>query len=335
MRTKLHQFGLGAFAVRGRWQTAHMLNNDAWSAVAELAASQHGCFTTAQAATNDIGRRRLDRANRDGLVHRVAPRVYQFSGSPTSWMAQVSAVTLSSRGVASHRTAARLHGFDGFAGPEVEITVARQQSARLPGIITHRWTRPEPDLDHHDVGGIPCTSIAVTLAQLGAVVPPPVVERALDSAIRDGASLDWIRQTCERLHRPGPSGTGTLNRILIDPTRTGALPDSWFERLVQRILGERDIDPPVIQHDVTAHSGRRYRLDLAWPDAALGLECHSRTHHFGPSREAADHHRDLELAGAGWEVLYLTWEQKKRPELFVPLLEQTLRTRRSQLRPAA
>ncbi len=64
---------------------------------------------------------------------------------------------------------------------------------------------------------------------------------------------------------------------------------------------------------------------------AVGLECHSRTYHFGPVKEASDNLRDLELAGAGWEVLYLTWEQSRRPDDFVPLLAQTLMTRRQQL----
>ncbi len=311
-----------------------MLNNDAWSAVAELAASQHGCFTTAQAADNGLSRRQLDRARTNGVVERAVPRVLRFAGAPLTWRARVMAATLNTGGVASHRAAARLHGLEGFDEDTVEITIARGRRASLPNVVSHRWTHPEPDLDHVVIDAIPTASTAVTLAQLGAIVTPTAVERALDSALRNGVSMRWIRETVERLHRPGPSGTGTLLRILDDERRTGALPDSWFERLVLAILHDTDIPRPTIQHDVTVASGRRYRLDLAWPDLALGLECHSRTYHFGPSKESSDHRRDLELAGAGWEVLYLTWDQTRRPAEFVPLLAQTLAIRRSQLRAA-
>ncbi|MDH3293893.1 MAG: hypothetical protein OER95_06180 [Acidimicrobiia bacterium] len=312
-----------------------MLNNDAWSAVAELAASQHGCFSRQQAADNNIGRRRLDRALRDGLVVRELPRVFRFAGAPLTWHSRVGAAVLSTGGVASHRAAARLHRLDGFDDGPPEITVARGQMPLISGFVLHRWTDPDDSLDHITVSGIRCTTVAATLSQLGAVVPPSVLERALDDALRRGTPLGWIQQTVERLHRPGPSGTGPLIRLLADERRSGRLPDSWFERLVQRILQDAAVPRPCLQYEVRVTSGNIYRLDLAWPSLALGLECHSRRFHFGPLKEAADHRRDLELAGAGWETLYLTWEHRRDPSQFVPLLAQTLATRSQQLRRAA
>lgn len=308
-----------------------MLNNDAWSAVAELAASQHGCFTHQQAANNGIGRRRLDRAIADGLVVRELPRVLRFAGAPRRWHGRLWAAAHSSDGAASHRAAGRLLGHDGFEAAPLEITVARGRMPSIPQVILHRWTNPEPELDHVLVSGIPCTSTAVTLAQLGSVVSRAAVERTLDDALRRGASLCWIQQTAERLHRPGPSGTGTLMGLLADERRSGRLPESWFERLAQRILLAADVPRPEIQYEVRVGSGATYRFDMAWPELAVGLECHSRRYHFGPLKEAADHRRDLELAAAGWEVLYMTWEHRRHPETFVPLLAQTLATRSVQL----
>ncbi len=202
---------------------------------------------------------------------------------------------------------------------------------KLDGFVIHRWTDPDPDLDYAVVSGIRCTSIAVTLAQLGAVVPEQSVERALDDVLRRGVSLRWIQETAERLHRPGPSGTSTLMRILSDERRSGRLPESWFERVAQRLLAAREIPTPALQYEVQVASGSAYRLDLAWPELKLGVECHSRRYHFGPLKEAADHRRDLELAGAGWEVLYMTWEHRRHPDEFVPLLSETIATRARQL----
>jgi len=312
-----------------------MLEHDAWSAVAELAASQHGCFTRKQAAENRIGRRRLDTAVRNGLFIPELPRVLRFAGSPRTWHSRLSAAVLSVDGVASHRSAARLQGSDGFETAPIEITVARGRMPSLQSVIVHRWSDPKPELDHVMVAGIRCTTVAATLAQLGAVTTDRVVERALDEALRRGAPLRWIQETIERLHRPGPSGTGTLMRLLADERRSGQLPDSWFERLVQRILLDAQIPAPTLQHEVSVSSGTRYRIDMAWPDLAVGLECHSRRYHFGPLKEAADHRRDLELAAAGWEILYMTWEHRRDPSAFVPHLAGTLATRSHQLRDRA
>jgi hypothetical protein len=197
----------------------------------------------------------------------------------------------------------------------------------VPGVTLHRWTDPEADEDHTVVDGIACTSVAATLAQLGAVVRQRKVEQALDGALRVGHSLRWIQETVERLHRPGPSGTFTLLRILADERRSGRLPDSWFERLCQQIVLRSGLPEPILQHEVILPSGRRARLDLAWPDRSLAVECHSRRYHFGPLREAADHTRDLELAALGWEVLYMTWHHKCHPDEFVPHLATILATR--------
>ncbi len=313
-----------------------MLNNDAWSAVAELAASQHGCFTQQQAADNGVGRRQLDRATAEGLVTREFPRTLRFTGAPPTWRSRLWAVTHSTGGTASHRAAGRLLDHDGFALAPLEITVARGRLPSIKEVIVHRWTDPQPALDHVIIDGIPCTNAAATLAQLGAVVPQSVVERTLDEALRRGTSLRWIQRTVERLHRPGPSGTGKLIRVLADERRSGRLPDSWFERLTQRILLAADVPAPSLQHQVRVDSGSTYRLDMAWPVLKVGLECHSRRYHFGPLKEAADHRRDLELAASGWEVLYMTWEHRRHPETFVPLLARTLATRSGQLlRPTA
>jgi len=214
----------------------------------------------------------------------------------------------------------------------IEITVARGHMPSIPNVIVHRWTDPRPELDHVIVSGIRSTTVAATLAQLGAVTTDLVVERALDEALRTGVPLRWIQQTIERLHRPGPSGTGTLMRLLVDERRSGRLPDSWFERLVHRILLDTQIPRPIMQHEVAVSSGKRYRIDMAWPDLAVGLECHSRRYHFGPLKEAADHRRDLDLAAAGWEILYMTWEHRRDPPAFVPYLARTLATRSRQLR---
>jgi len=307
-----------------------MNGNDAWCAVAELAASQHGVFHRDQAAQHLLNAQHLRRAVHAGRLRIVVSDVFAFLSSPETWLQRHMAVSLVG-GVASHRSAAALHQLDGFrrAGLLIEVCFPRNKERRLPGVTTHRWRETDPvDIDRVD--GVRCLSIARTLFQLGAVCSPAHVEVALDSAIRNGASLDWIEATAQRLKRPGNTGGSVLRAVLADPARQGAVSESVLERLIERVLTDRRFPRPVRQHPVALPSGQR-RLDLAFPDVRLGIEGHSRRHHFGRAAVESDNYRDLELAAAGWEVLYVTWQMAHQPKELVELVAATYNQRRSML----
>jgi hypothetical protein len=221
---------------------------------------------------------------------------------------------------------------DGFTETVIEITTARGRHARAGKAIVHRWTDPEPS-NWTTVDGIRSTNVAVTLSQLGAVESATGVERALDGALRQGVSLRWIRDTAQRLHRPGPSGTTTLLRLLDDPVRRGQLPDSHFERLVQRLLAHEALPTPELQ-DLVVFGDRRFRVDVAWPEIKYGIECHSRSFHFGPSSEAADNVRDHELGAVGWHLDYVTWWEIEQPDRLVSQIAAVHARRTRQLSPS-
>ena len=163
--------------------------------------------------------------------------------------------------------------------------------------------------------GIPTTGIARTLADLGSVCEPDRVLQALDDARRRRLSTTWIRDTAERLHRPGQRGTGAVLALLDEVEEEGPGPDSWFERLVERCLASADLPALHRQYEVRDRAGRFVgRLDAAFPSIKLGIEAHSRTFHEGRRREAADESRDLRLAAEGWEVLYVRWHHLQKPD---------------------
>ena len=298
---------------------------EAWAELCELASVQHGVVTRRQAAAMSHSNKCLAQLVRRGTLKQIHPDVFVFAASPPSWRSRLMAATLAGGGShASHRAAACLHELDGFAQPQpLEVTVARGRYPARDDIIVHRWTGPDPG-DYTDIDSIATSGVASTLARLGAVVPSPRVEQALDDALRRGYSLKWIEETVERLHRPGPTGTGVLLRLLSDPARQGAVPDSVFERMTARLLNEAGLPTPVLQHPIRLSDGRTARIDIAWPQVRWGIECHSRRHHFGPSRVAADHDRDHLLAIAGWQVTYLTWHQVQDADYVVELARSML-----------
>ena len=269
--------------------------DDAVRAVAELAAAQHRAFTRLQAAEVNFTYRRIASAKRLGWLAEPYPGVLVIVGSDASWYQRLMAATLADGGhaVASHRAAARLHALDGFADCDVvEVSVTnRHRWRRIGDVVAHHVVALEAG-DIVTVDGIRCTGLARTLADLGAVVEPLLVRRALTDARRRGTSLRWIQLTANRLHRPGPSGTGVLLEQLARLPFEGRVPDSWFEELLALCLDDPEIPPIELQCPIRDDTGRVVaKTDIGIPAVRLGLEAHSRRFHFGPDAEPLDEQR--------------------------------------------
>ena len=179
------------------------------------------------------------------------------------------------------------------------------------------------------VEGVRCTGVARTLAELGSVVNPQQVWRALIEARRRNVSPIWLRQTALRVHRPGQSGSGVLLRALDRWSTEGRLPESWFEALLEELLNDPSIPEVPRQYTIRNAAGRFVaRVDLAIPSVRLGLEAHSRQFHFGPIHELRDEDRDLRAAAAGWELLYLGWYATQSPAQVRQLVAEVVQQRR-------
>ncbi len=297
-----------------------MLANDAWCAVAELAASQHGAFHRRQAAELHLSNKSIAGAVRTGRIQPRSRDVFVMSGSSPSWKQELSVQSLFGS-VVSHRSAARLHGLDGFTSDIVEVCREANQGCASGRAVVHK-NRAIGQTELADVDGIRCTSIAATLLQLGAVVSPARVEQALDSALRQGSTATSIAHTLDELRRSGRNGCGVLALILDDPARSGALPDSWFERRLTKLLVDGGLPEPKLQHSVGCR-----RLDLAFPDVKLGIEAHSRRFNFGRRQVESDDKRDMELALLGWELVYVTWSMSQDPASLVRQIALLYRSR--------
>jgi very-short-patch-repair endonuclease len=305
--------------------------HDADGAVAELAASQHGVFTRKQAAEEGMTSRMVRTRLAAGVLREPFAGVLVLTSAAPTWRQRVIAAALFRPGhiFASVGTAAALHRLDGHGEGEIAVHTRRDLRIRLPGVTVHRVA----SLDSRDVvvvDGIPVTNLARTLADLGSVESIDRVEQALDDARRRGASLRWLWQTAERLHRPGQSGTGTLLRLLesIDPRQP--VRDSWFEALIERCLRSPRLPPLERQYRVADGDGQLVaRVDVAIPVVKLAVEAHSRRHHFGSQPERRDEERDLRLAAAGWEVLYMGWHRTRAPDELLAIVEAVVKVRKS------
>jgi hypothetical protein len=261
---------------------------------------------------------------RRGRLTEPVKGVLVIVGTPASFRQRLAVATLAGGGtVASHRSAALLHGFDGITSAPVEVTVRRGRYPSIDGVVVHRAS-PLDDRDVVTVHGLAVTSVARTLCDLGAVLRQDDVERCVDGALRTGTTERSLRETLDRVRRPGPSGTATLDRVLSDPRRTGGVPESWFERLVRRALSAPDLPPVVLQHVLRGPSGQVVaRFDAAIPQWRIGVEAHSAAWHDRPGRVWRDLERDNDVKAVGWTVVYVTWSLARRPDDVLDLIRRT------------
>lgn len=149
--------------------------------LADVAAGQWGLVTTAQARHVGLTHQQLTRMARKGILHRLHHGVYRLAGVPpdpftelkVSWLALESDVTAADRlersdpvGVVSHRSAARVHQLGDLDADLNEFTLAAGKRTRDPD--TRLYKRTLERSDWQVIGGLPTTTIGVTLADLAA-----------------------------------------------------------------------------------------------------------------------------------------------------------------------
>lgn len=308
-----------------------MPTSTVFGAVGELAASHHGAFTRSQAAEHGLGHRDLARLIERGVLLLPAPCVLVVRGSPRTWQqsAYVACLAAAGRGIVIGGGSARLHDVDSF-GEHSGILVAGPRGCRvhLPGItLTQLRDNYDEELDVTELEGIPCSSLARTIADL-ARYHPDRYERAADDFQRRNASLEWLAQTIERV----PARRGDGRALMLDDLQRrrngGTVRGSWFEQLVELCVTSPRIPPVVRQYSVyDADGGFIGRPDLAIPSLKIAIEAHSRKFHTGPRIEAFDQRRDNRFTEIGWQTSYVGWADKSAPSTVCRSIERSVATR--------
>jgi len=297
--------------------------------IAAVAATQYGTFTRRQARAEGLTDRQLRSRLASGRIERLALHTFRIAGVPTSWRQQLIAACLAAGdgAAASHRSAAALHGCDGFAPGVVEITVPQgRRDFRMAGVIVHSssyWG--EEDLTVVD--GIPVTTPERTLCMLGAVTSELRVESALDSAERDGTVRRAdITHVHGDVRERGRNGVAAIGRILERRAELAGIPQSVLERRFLRLLESHRIKLPACQVPVRRPDGRMAYLDFAYRDLGLGIELDGNTAHATPAQRAADNVRANGIELRDIRIIRFTYEQVvHEPEMVAATVRSHLR----------
>jgi very-short-patch-repair endonuclease len=272
-----------------------------------IARRQHGLVTRAEALTF-VTRHELATMLHRGELEWARPGVVRFAGAPPTWEQALLAACLTSGdgAVASFASAARLWGMPGVSVEDpIEITTPTRRRSRIVDVTVH----DSFILDGWHVTSrrsVPVTSAARTLCDLTACWRPSQVETAVDDSLRRRiVSLRRLKTVFVDLAHRGRRRS-TVMRAILEARLPGFDPgDSPREaRLVRWIVGG-GLPRPVQQHQVRI-GGKRYHLDLGYPELKIAIEYDGWEAHRPRSSFDRDRARQNPLEIRGWLILRYT-----------------------------
>jgi len=274
---------------------------------------QQGVCTRRQLREVGISARSIHRRITTGVWQERPGGVVVLGTHERTWEQGLAAALLAAgadqgRAWASHLTAGYLHGLLDVAAPRrLDVTVPRDRRPRSPSATVHR-VRSLPIEDRVVLNGLPATSLARTLLDLGATLPPRQLEPMLWDACRGRPRLPGeLARLLDRSRER--RGRATLTPLLADLHPQTAEAESPLEVYGLLALRDPQVPAPVLQYRVRDRQGRIVcRVDAAWPAVRVALEFDGAAYHRTPSQSARDRHQRERLRELGWIVIEVRHE---------------------------
>jgi len=286
--------------------------------LADLMGRQHGVVSRTQLLDLGVSSRSIERRKASGALLGVHPGVYRSPVAPVSedqklWSAVLAA---GPEAAVSHRSAAAISQLRGIRVDQPEISVIHERP-RLEGCHLHRMQSLSPPDIYRRSDGLPVTTVARTILDLGAVVHPDLVARAaIDGLHRRLTRWDQLAEVLAREGRRGRAGSAALRRFLAREEPGVAALESELEVRFWELIKSSGLPLPERQF-IVRDGGRVLRLDFAYPDIWLDIELDGMAWHGTAADRRRDRERDRLLRSLGWRVLRFGWEDVVRNPLRV------------------
>lgn len=273
-----------------------------------IAATQCIAFTAEQAREHEVAIRQMRRTGRLTVVHKdvyARSDLVAAMDDPTKAALQASARLLVNRGdlVASHATAAAIHGFRLLAAaPKLPVLTEAAESAtcRRRGIRVAALPASHRAVLH----GVAVTSSARTVADCARVLSPLAGLVTADSALRAGvprASVLDVLAYCS-----GWPGVRLAREVV---AFADARSDSPLESGVRWQLAQAGLPAPELQLTICDEDGRdEGDVDFVWLAQRTILEADGRLKYAEPSALWREKRREDALRALGFEVVRCYWE---------------------------
>jgi hypothetical protein len=235
-------------------------------------------------------------------------------------------VTRSMRAVLSHESAAAWWGVD-LVEPVgiLHVTAPRNRGRRAddaPGVRIHRADLAPEEI--RSIRGVRVTSPIRTALDIARSTP-----LATSVAVGDGFLRRLLATQAELAARVqslprGPGRRSAARLVELADPQAGSV----FESITRVLLIEAGLPSPVSQYTIRSNAGRWIgRVDFAWPEAKLVLECDGFEHHSSRDAFIRDRRRWNELVRAGWRVVVVSWaDVVDSPSYVVDLIAEHLAT---------
>jgi len=266
----------------------------------------------------------IHRRIESGQWQRRQTGVYQIDRRPQSWEESLwSAVLAGGEGsLVSHRTALLFWNLDGISAAPLEITTRFGTRPMPDGVVVHRTRRVR---DREVVAGLPVTSVPRTLLDCAGMLPPIVLTKAVDSAVRLGAArLVELADFVEERGGRGVKGTRRMRDVLAlfghdHGTGSPAESEAYFH------IRDSRLPRPILQEEFSTRTGRRIVPDFYWPDLNKAVEVDGLDAHRSADALDDDLQRQNELLDLGIELRRYSARQIRRdPKGFIADLDRFL-----------
>lgn len=273
----------------------------------EIAWSQHGVFTTAQARSSGISSSWIGRAAASGIIERIGHGLYRLGAArPTERQRLAAHVLGAGPGALATGASALALWCSEVPMPDVPVVAApvscgyRARRVRLIRSSDLHLAKPTT------VDGIPVAGVARALLDASIERDPESVVGLINACQRERPVAFGALVECLQMHaRRGRPGIRSFREALGRLTDT--VPDSEFERLVLDDVQAWGIEAPVLHHVVRLPGEKPIELDLAWLDSMLDVELDGRTHFEIMADARRDRERDRLLQLHGFLTVRYTW----------------------------
>jgi hypothetical protein len=211
--------------------------------------------------------------------------------------------------VASHQTAALIHGIALFEAPDAGIVCLTRppggyRGGGMPGVRFYSAVLPSAHLASGY--GIKLTTAARTVVDLARSLPYLEGVASADSALHQRlttkAELRRALTDCASW-----AGIGQARRVVEFSNERA---ESVFESAARVIFAEAGLTPPQLQIDIVDDAFRFIgRVDFLWQEHQTIVEADGMEKYEDPQQARDQIRRDIRLRDAGYKVVHLTWAE--------------------------
>ncbi|GAA5132227.1 hypothetical protein [Pseudonocardia adelaidensis] len=270
----------------------------------DIAAAQHGAFSTAQ-AMSCYSRGELRALVSSGGWSGMFTGSYRLSSAEPGPRLRLSAAGLSiGREVpACLHTAAELHGFGVLDDVVTHVAVRPDEPcARRAELWPHQLALTADDVVRLRCGAL-ATNADRTAIDLARILPRLDVLPVLDAALAAGVCTPGSL-AAELKRHTGFKGIRQARELM---PLARPEPESPQESRLRLRCHDAGLPTPTAQFPVLDSRGRPCRwLDLAWEDVKVGLDYDGEEGHTGRANLRSDRRRHNFLQDDGWAMFYAT-----------------------------